>query len=44
MRFYQLWKENPETAYQIIKKWQNHLKKTENKTSLIQKDKEKGTD
>ena len=27
MRFYQLWKENPETAYQIVEKWQDYLKK-----------------
>jgi hypothetical protein len=27
MRFYQLWKENPEAAYQIVEKWQEYLKK-----------------
>jgi transposase len=27
MRFYQLWKENPEKAYQLVEKWQNYLKK-----------------
>jgi hypothetical protein len=27
MRFYQLWKENPEEAYQIVEKWQDYLRK-----------------
>ncbi|NKQ38658.1 MAG: hypothetical protein HF967_04165, partial [Methanosarcinales archaeon] len=27
MKFYQLWKEDPEAAYQIVEKWQNYLKK-----------------
>ena len=27
MRFYQLWKENPEQAYQLAEKWQNYLRK-----------------
>jgi len=27
MQFYQLWKENPKAAYQIVEKWQNYLKK-----------------
>jgi len=27
MKFYQLWKENPEAAYQIVGKWQNYLKR-----------------
>ncbi|MCL0056702.1 hypothetical protein M1N50_00040 [Dehalococcoidia bacterium] len=27
MRFYQLWKENPETAYQIVEKWQDYLRR-----------------
>ncbi len=27
MQFYQLWKENPETAYQIVAKWQDYLRK-----------------
>jgi len=26
MRFYQLWKENPEQTYRIVEKWQNYLK------------------
>jgi hypothetical protein len=27
MRFYQLWKENPERAYQIVEKWQDYLRR-----------------
>jgi len=27
MRFYQLWKENPEEAYRITEKWQDYLRK-----------------
>lgn len=27
MQFYQLWKENPEAAYQIVEKWQEYLKR-----------------
>ena len=27
MKFYQLWKEDPEAVYQIVEKWQNYLKK-----------------
>lgn len=27
MEFYQLWKKNPEVAYQISEKWQNYLKR-----------------
>lgn len=27
MRFYQLWKESPEAAYQIVEKWQDYLKR-----------------
>ena len=27
MRFYQLWKENPEKAYQLVEKWQDYLRK-----------------
>lgn len=27
MRFYQLWKENPEEVYRIVEKWQDYLKK-----------------
>lgn len=27
MQFYQLWKENPEAAYQIVEKWQGYLRK-----------------
>jgi hypothetical protein len=26
-QFYQLWKENPEAAYQIVEKWQDYLRK-----------------
>ena len=27
MRFYQLWEENPQSAYRIAEKWQNYLKR-----------------
>jgi hypothetical protein len=27
MRFYQLWKENPEAVYQIVEKWQDYLRR-----------------
>lgn len=27
MRFYQLWKENPEQTYRLVEKWQDYLKK-----------------
>lgn len=27
MQFYQLWKEDPEAAYQIVEKWQDYLRK-----------------
>jgi transposase InsO family protein len=27
MRFYQLWKENPEEAYRIVEKWQDYLRR-----------------
>jgi transposase len=27
MRFYQLWKENPEKAHQIVEKWQDYLRR-----------------
>jgi chromatin segregation and condensation protein Rec8/ScpA/Scc1 (kleisin family) len=41
MQFYQLWKENPDAAYQIVEKWQDYLRRQRIKQAQSRKIKRK---
>lgn len=41
IKFYQLWKENPEEAYQIVEKWQNYLREQRKRQAQSRKIKRK---